>query len=75
MGYDIKLMAGSSMPFGQFKYLLVSSVGGFPAPGSWQVFPPSILGSCLYSLWQQNELLSLPTLFVGQKPHHSLLIR
>jgi len=30
-------VAGSPMPFSQFKHLLVPSVGGFSAPGSWQV--------------------------------------
>jgi hypothetical protein len=54
MSYDVKLMPGSPMPFGQLKYLLMSPVGGFPAPSSWQVLPPSMSGCYLYSSWQQS---------------------
>jgi hypothetical protein len=68
ISYDIKLVPGSSMSFSQLKHLLMSSMCGFPAPGSWQVLPPLILGC--YPLLFSNKYLC-----VRQKPPYSLLIR
>ena len=74
MSYDIKLVSGGPMPLRQLKHFLMSSVSSFPAPGSWQALPPLILG-CYSFLFGNKILLSPTTLFVGQKPPYSLLIR
>lgn len=58
MSYGIELVPGGPMPFRQLKYLLMSTVGDFPAPGSWQVLPPSVYGGYLYS--PSNEVTSQP---------------
>src|SRR4030042_1291508 len=54
MSRDIKLMSGSPMPFSQLKHLLMSPMGGFSAPSSWQVLPPLTFGRHLPLL--SNEI-------------------
>jgi hypothetical protein len=54
MSCNIKLMAGTPVPFGYLKYFLMPSVGNLTASGSWQVLPPLILGDYLFPF--NNEI-------------------